>query len=209
MTLLHAEQVMANLPTGLAPRTRKLIAQCMRRLFGLAVYPGRYLSANPIPREWMPKVPKTANKAKTCLYPAEDAKLLGCGDIPIERWLAYGILVREGLRASELARMNWHDVELGRVRLDKNKTSDPRAWALSPDVTRTLAWWKKQRKGEAGDLVLGLDLADGAWSLRGDEGDEDQQGPTRQAASRRSPNRWRRPPRTFRADRLTSAHQAA
>jgi hypothetical protein len=78
VTLEHAERVLAKLPAELAPRTRKLVAQCMRKVLSLAVYPGRYLPSNPIPREWMPKVPKSANKAKSCLYPADDAKLLQC-----------------------------------------------------------------------------------------------------------------------------------
>ncbi len=172
VTLEHAERVMARLPPELAPRSRKLVAQCMRKVLSLAVYPGRHLSANPIPREWMPKIPKSANKAKAFLYPAEDAKLLSCKGVPIERRLAYGILAREGLRASELGSLRWRDVDLdhGRVRLDENKTDDPRAWALSPDVVRTLKWWKKQTKGEATDLLLRIDLANGAWWLRGDNG---------------------------------------
>ena len=170
--LAHAEQVLAALPSTLAPRTRKLIAQCMRRVLSLAVYPGRHLAANPIPREWMPKIPKSANRAKTFLYPAEDAMLLGCTAIPIERRLAYGILIREGMRAAELEGLHFRDLDLerGRIRLDKNKTNDPRAWALDPSVARTLAWWKAHRDAEDHDLVIGLDLGDGAWWLRGDEG---------------------------------------
>jgi hypothetical protein len=53
------------------------------------------------------------------------------------------------------------DLERGRVRLDENKTDDPRAWALSPDVVRTLAWWKKRQQAEDDDLVIGLDLRRG------------------------------------------------
>ncbi len=172
VTLENAERVMAKLPAELAPRTRKLVAQCMRKVLSLAVYPGRYITGNPIPGEWMPKIPKSANKAKSFLYPEEDAKLLGCAAVPLERRLAYGVLSREGMRASELASLRWRDLDLkhGRVRLDENKTDDPRAWALSPDVVRALAWWKKRTKGEADNLVLSFDLANGAWWLRGDEG---------------------------------------
>ncbi len=172
VTLEDAERVMAKLPPELAPRSRKLVAQCMRKVLSLAVYPGRYLTSNPIPREWMPKIPKSANKAKACLYPAEDAKLLACEAVPVERRLAYGILAREGMRASELGALRWRDVDLehGRLRLDENKTDDPRAWALSPDVARALAWWKKEAAGTANDLVLRIDLANGAWWLRGDDG---------------------------------------
>jgi integrase len=171
VTLEHAERVMARLPRTLAPRSRKLVAQCLRKLLSFAVYPGRHLAINPIPREWMPVVPKSANKAKTLLWPAEDAKLAACALVPVERRLTYGILAREGMRASELAALKWRDLDLehGRVRLDKNKTDDPRAWALSPDVVRVLAWWKEHTKGEAGDYVLAVELANAAWWLRGDD----------------------------------------
>ena len=167
--LQHAERVMAKLPTKLAPRSRKLVAQCMRKVLSLAVYPGRHIAANPIPREWMPKVPKSANKAKACLYPEEDAKLIRCTGVLLERRLAYGILAREGMRADELASLKWRDVDLalGRVRLDVNKTDDARAWALSPDVARVLKWWKEATGAEADDLVIGLDLKPAAKWLRG------------------------------------------
>jgi hypothetical protein len=44
---------------------------------------------------------------------------------------SYGILSREGMRASELAALRWRDLDLEHVlvRLDENKTDDPRAWA--------------------------------------------------------------------------------
>ena len=172
VTLENAERVMRGLPASYAPRSRKLVAQCMRKVLSLAVYPGRHISSNPIPREWMPKIPKSANKAKACLYPSEDAQLLGCRGVPLERRLAYGVLAREGMRRSELGLLRWRDVDLerGRVRLDENKTDDPRAWALSADVVRTLTWWKERQGGEDGDLVIGAALAHAAWWLRGDTG---------------------------------------
>jgi integrase len=198
VTLEHAERVLAKLPVDLAPRTRKLVAQCMRKVLSLAVYPGRYLPSNPIPREWMPKVPKSANKAKSYLYPAEDAKLLQCAGVPLERRLVYGILAREGMRASELSRLRWRDVDLehGRVRLDRNKTDDPRAWALSPDVVSTLAWWQEETGGEDDDPLIRVDLANGAWWLRGSLTDPDKHpgdlrtaGVTRPELFERSPSR--------------------
>jgi hypothetical protein len=118
----------------------------------------------------MPKVPKSAKKAKSCLFPDEDAKLLSCAAIPLERRLAYGVLMREGMRASELSDLRWRDVDLvrGRVRLDENKTDDPRAWALSPDVVRVLAWWRERVGGDEGESILrGLDLTQGPRWLRG------------------------------------------
>ena len=80
VTLEHAERVMRALPSSLAPRTRRHTAQCLRKVLSLAVYPGRHIASNPIPREWMPKIPKSANKAKACLWPEEDAKLASCAE---------------------------------------------------------------------------------------------------------------------------------
>jgi hypothetical protein len=64
VTLEHAERVMRALPSSLATRTRRHTAQCLRKVLSLAVYPGRHIASNPIPREWMPKIPKSANKGE-------------------------------------------------------------------------------------------------------------------------------------------------
>ena len=42
----------------------------------LAVYPGRLLRANPLPKHFTPRVNK--NRAKSFLYSEEDAKLMSC-----------------------------------------------------------------------------------------------------------------------------------
>ena len=48
---------------------------------------------------------------------------------------------REGPRASEAIRFDLSDVDLARgaIKLDKNKTNDPRAWALDAGVVRALS----------------------------------------------------------------------
>jgi integrase len=117
------------------------------------------------------KGPQEREQAKSYLYPGEDARLASCTDVVFERRLVYGILNREGMRVSELALLKWSDVDLehgGSVRLDRNKTDDPRAWALSPDVVRTLSWWKRKTGGESGDFVVRFNRANAAWWLRGD-----------------------------------------
>jgi integrase len=151
-TLEHAEYVMANLPDNIA-RSRRQVAQVMSRLMNLAVYPGKWIKASPIPRGWLPSPP--AAKAKECLYPDEDALLLGglsvetgkagrLPDVPLLRRLAYGFLAREGMRADEMANLRWLDVDLtrGRVNLDRDKTDDPRDWDLRADVVDALKRWK-------------------------------------------------------------------
>ncbi|MBE7483191.1 MAG: site-specific integrase [Polyangiaceae bacterium] len=78
-------------------------------------------------------------------YPDEDAKLSACTDISILDRLAFGILGREGLRASELRELAWREVDLdrGTIALDVNKTDDPRSWVLDPGVLRALRLWQK------------------------------------------------------------------
>jgi integrase len=149
-TLDHAEYVMANIPVDRSPGTRRLIAHTMGRLMKLAVYPGKWRKDNPIPAGWLPR--DGVAKAKECLYPDEDALLMGGvsvaqvsgPDVPVLRRLAYGFLAREGMRTDEMANLRWSDVDLkrGRVNLDENKTDDPRDWDLRPDVVEALKRWK-------------------------------------------------------------------
>jgi len=144
-TLDHADQIMASIPEGRAASTRRHVAQFVRRVCALAVYPARLRKDSPIPRGWLPKVKVT--KAFTHLYPDEDRQLLGCAGtegVPLIRRLFYGVLAREGLRRSELASIRFRDLDLevGRISLDENKTDDPRTWALDPGVRRALKAWK-------------------------------------------------------------------
>ena len=151
-----ADRVMTSLPANLSSATRRQVAQVVRRVLGLAVYPARYIKENPIPRGWLPKVRQT--RAFTHLYPDEDRTLLGCQEIPLIRRLFFGVLAREGLRRDELGGIRWRDVDLGRghVLLDENKTDDPRSWALEPGVARALRAWKVvfQAGAQPDDLVF-------------------------------------------------------
>jgi len=83
-TLDDADLVMANIPATKSTATRRQVAQVVRRVLGLAVYPARHIKENPIPRGWLPKVKRT--KAFTYLYPEEDRALLACtGSLSEER----------------------------------------------------------------------------------------------------------------------------
>jgi integrase len=157
-TLNDAEFVMSNVSTDLAPRTRRHVAQVMSRLMNLAVYPGKWIKATPIPRGWLPR--PGDDKAKECLYPDEDAKLMagisvdpGKAGVPLLRRLAYGFLDREAMRTDEMATLRWRDVDLerGRVNLDVNKTDDPRDWDMRPDVVEALKRWKERYQAGATD----------------------------------------------------------
>jgi integrase len=138
VTLDHAEDVMRHIPAKREIATRRRIAQTMHRVLALAVFPLRLVPANPLPKGFLPKVGE--GRAKAWLYPAEDARLLACADVPLPWRLFYGFLDREGCRANEAIRFDLADVDLdhGAIRLDENKTDDPRAWALDPGVVRAL-----------------------------------------------------------------------
>lgn len=77
------------------------------------------------------------------LYPDDDCALLAKTSIPVVYRLFYGVLDREGPRKEEALSWTWADIDLqrGAVRLDHNKTDDPRAWALDPSVADALRWW--------------------------------------------------------------------
>lgn len=141
-TFDSCELALSNVPAERSEGTRKHVAQIIRKVLRLAVYPCRYRAADPTPPGWVPKV--TTKKAKECLYPDEDRALLAHTPIPLPRRLAYGFLSREGMRADELSRLQWRDLDLARgaVDLDENKTDDPRSWALNTGVLAALRAWK-------------------------------------------------------------------
>ncbi|XXX78972.1 tyrosine-type recombinase/integrase [Sorangium sp. So ce134] len=143
LTIDHADRAMSLLPGHLEPSTRRNVAMVVHRILSLAVYPARLIGSNPLPRGWVPKADH--DKAKGYLYPDEEQRLMGSQVIPLCFRIYYGFLVREGMRADEAGQLEWSDVDLdrGAVVLDENKTDDPRAWALSPDVVRALRKWRE------------------------------------------------------------------
>jgi integrase len=156
-TLEHAEHAMRQLPKDLTPGTRRHYAQAMRRVLSFSVYPLKLIQQNPIPAGFMPK--QKGGKAHQWLYPREDAALIVCGEIPLHWRLFWGFLYREGLRASEAFNLRVRDLDLeaGIITLDKNKTADPRAWALSADVGEALRLWLAARGNPGGSAYVFAD----------------------------------------------------
>lgn len=151
----HGDAVMRSLPSSLSSASRRHVAQAMHRILAIAVYPARVLERNPLPRGFLPSM--KSPKAFSSLYPAEDAKLLACTDVPLAHRVLWGFMAREGMRRSEAARLTWSSVDLerGAVTLDENKTDQPRAWALDPGVVRALAVWKELcPKAKPNDVVF-------------------------------------------------------
>lgn len=156
--LEHAEHAMRQPPAGLSPTTRRHYAQIVRKVLQYCVCPLKVIDVNPVPTNFLPKI--GAQKAHQWLYPAEDAALLACDAVPLHWRLFWGFLYREGLRCSEALALNVGDVDLhtGVLTLNKNKTNDPRAWALRPDVREALKRWVDQREAKPADpLFVGED----------------------------------------------------
>jgi len=161
LTLADIERVMSSL-TGKRPTERKLssltrrtIALTLNRLLNLSVYPLKIRESSPIPKGLAPKAGK--RRAMAYLYPDEDALLLACKPIPIRERLMWGFLVREGCSVSEALGLRWEDLDLdrGAVRLDKNKTDDPRGRASVRPASGPL----EPRRGATGAAETGRDRA--------------------------------------------------
>lgn len=144
-TLDNAQAVLRALDASLEPSTRRFLARLMGRVVALAMYPARLIASNPIPRGFAPS--SGERKAFQWLYPDEDARLLACTAIPLERRVYYGVLAREGMRPSEgtLLELTDLDAERGTIALDINKTRDPRTWVTDPGVVRALRRWIELR----------------------------------------------------------------
>ena len=155
----HAELAMQNLPeSAKRPATRRQYAQLLHRVLGLAVYPCRYIATHPLPKGFLPKIGKPP--AFTYLRPAEDERLMAHTALPLCYRVLFGFLAREGCRKGEAIGLQVRDfdLELGTVRLDKNKTDDPRPWALDRGVTEALRAWVAQR-GAGPDAYMFVDEA--------------------------------------------------
>lgn len=128
----------------LQPQSRRTIALLINRLLAVAVYPLKLRAANPIPKGFVPKA--GSRKALAYLYPDEDRILLAHQDVPLRERLLYGFLVREGCRVTETLSLRRSDLDLkrGAIRLEQNKTDDPRMWALSPGVAAALAHFEDE-----------------------------------------------------------------
>lgn len=160
VTLDHALEAKRNLPADVKrPATRRHYAQLISRVMGLAVYPCRYIASNPLPKGFVPNSGKPPSFPY--LYPAEDAALLACSmpyaePVPLCYRVLFGFLAREGCREGEAlaAQVRDFNLELGTLRLDENKSDDPREWALDPGVVRALRTWVKRRGAKPDDFMF-------------------------------------------------------
>jgi len=135
-----AEKVMAALPPPdeFSNASARHVAQTVHRVLGLAVYPLRILEVHPLPRGFMPKVEN--DKAKTYVYPDEDAKLMRCAKVPLVERMFFGFLAREGSRVGEVRGVQLYEFDLdhGWGHLDETKNGKPKDWPLQPGTVEAL-----------------------------------------------------------------------
>lgn len=150
-TLEDAERAMRALPeSAKTSTTRRHYAQLIHRVLGLACYPLRLRTSQPLPRGFLPKANKAT--AEQWLRPDEEARLVSSPAVPLSRRILWGFLAREGTRGpSEAAQLVWSNVDLARgiVTLDENKTDNPRAWTLDKSVVRALQRYKDEHHPNA------------------------------------------------------------
>jgi integrase len=111
--------------------TKFQLYQVLRRLFDLAVKPGRLRADNPVSTDLRPR--KDGQKLYSFLYPAELQALLGCAAVPLVRRVHYALAAYTGLRKGSLAAMTWGgvDFEHGTITSLESKTDLPQIFAQS------------------------------------------------------------------------------
>jgi integrase len=157
-TLDHAEQVMRALPPALAPATRRHVALAMSRVLKMAVFPLRIITLFPLPSGFLPKAGD--GKKQEMLYTDEHDRYLAHTATPFLSRLLAGFLAREGMRHDEAESLTWADIDLERgiVRIDENKTDDPRSWAMRNGTAAALAhWYALRQRPKPGTLVFSRD----------------------------------------------------
>jgi integrase len=153
-SLEDAKRAMAAIPNGRTPATRRHYGQLIARLLNMAVFACELTERYPLPPGFLPKI--GPRPALSYLYPAEDARLLACKDIPLTLRLLYGFLAREGLRLGEALELRWQDInfEHGTIRLERTKTGEARAWALDRGVVAALLRVRELTSGNLGHPIF-------------------------------------------------------
>lgn len=136
------------IPKGLKQSTRARYLRELRRLLRIAVEPLGLCESTPTV-----SVPKgQQSDVFQLLYPAEEAQLCGCLEIPIERRFLWAFLARNGGRISETLQYTFQCIdEDGTIHVAKQwtKTKRARYWLLAPDVLEAVRLRRAQMPDDA------------------------------------------------------------
>lgn len=117
----------------------------MRRLFDLAIRPGRLREDNPVQKFMRPG--REDPKLYGFLYPTELLALLGCQEVPIERRVLYALAVFTGLRKGSLYALKWSGVDFHHRTLTSlhSKTGLPQLFEVHATLMALLEAWHRHR----------------------------------------------------------------
>jgi len=136
--------------------TKFQVYQVMRRLFDLAIKPGRLRTDNPVSRDLRPR--KDKPKLFGFLYPAELLALLGCRAVPLARRVHYALAVYTGLRKGSLRSLRWGDVDFVNRTLTvlETKTGLPLMFEIGADLVEVLrAYRERLGNPDAATAIVG------------------------------------------------------
>lgn len=141
-TVKHGEIAMRHLPASAKTKaTRRAYAQVLRTLLGHAARVG-LIPANPLPPGFLPRIGEQPRFP--FLHPAEDARLMRCSDVPLERRVLYGFLARQGWQFRKAAEMTFRELDLSGPS-GGTFERDGLRWPLAPGVADGLRAWKAHR----------------------------------------------------------------
>ncbi|HEV7717194.1 MAG TPA: tyrosine-type recombinase/integrase [Steroidobacteraceae bacterium] len=151
--------------------TKFQVYQVTKRLFDLAIKPGRLRTDNPVSVDLKPR--RDPAKMFAFLYPDELLSMLRCGAIPLGRRIHYVLGCYTGLRKSSLAPLvwTWVDFAHGTMSAIVTKSGVPLMFELQPDVLALLqAWYEHCGSNKLGPVICDLDAPEGreAETLRAD-----------------------------------------
>ena len=131
-------------PKGLATTSRAVYLRELARIMRIAVEP-LGLAEKTVGL----KVRQASSSTLfTFLYPAEEAALAGCLDVPFELRFLFAFMVRNGTRISETLRIDWDHIDLAsgviNIAAEWTKTGVARFWDLAPDVLEALRLRRRQ-----------------------------------------------------------------
>jgi integrase len=124
--------------------------QVLRRLFDLAIRPGRLRGDSPVSEYLRPG--RDDPKLFGFRYPTELVTLLKCKAVPIERRVLYALAVYTGLRKGSLYALTWDGVDFKHRTLTSlhSKTGLPQLFEIPETLTDLLAAWHAYQKGPKG-----------------------------------------------------------
>lgn len=126
--------------TAVEPATRRQYGQLVLRVMRVGRELG-YVKAWHLDGVEAPKVPKTAKKRFTCIYPKEWYRLLACAAVPFERRWLWGFMCKESPRIGRLVDAKWRhfeQTENGWCISMESKNGEVLEWDLAPGTIEVI-----------------------------------------------------------------------